>query len=207
MFHEAVQEQVDIGGNRFLVGAMHGHPKDLMKKAMMDDHPNEGAGGEQWVDLEECSLSDSCSDIRRKMVIEDAVVFPEKHLGQFMAFERAEEQQSQQGAIHSWPNPEAGDQREHPAVIPFFGGFFNYAEQLVDGDLFGKDCAVERALRREMLEDQRFTHTGGTRDLLRRGPVEPFGGKERSCCGDETGLTLLTGGPRLSCHGKFSVSE
>ena len=174
---------------------------------MMDDHPNEGAGGEQRIHLAEGSLSDSRSNIRREMVVEDAVVFSEKHLGQFMAFERAEQEQSQQGAIHPWPNPEAGDQREHPAVIPFFCGFFNRAEQLVDGDFFGEDRAVERTLRREMFEDQRFTHTGGTRDLLCRGPIESFGGEERGCCGNETGLTLLAGGPRLSCHGRVPVSE
>jgi hypothetical protein len=81
MRHKAIQEQLDIGGHRFVMGTMHRHTEDVMQETMMDDHSDEGTGGEQRVDFAEAAFGDSHLNVGRKMVIEDAVMLGEKHLG------------------------------------------------------------------------------------------------------------------------------
>ena len=95
-----------------------------------------------------------------------------------MPFERAEQQQPQEGGIHAGPDAEPRDQRKHSAVIALSGGILDRSEQLVHADLFGEDRAIERVLGREMLEDQRFAYSSRLRNLLGRCPVETLGGEE-----------------------------
>jgi hypothetical protein len=69
---------------------MHGDTKDLVKKAVMDDHSNECSGGEQRIHFAKGAFADSGLDVGSEVVVKDAVVFPEEHVRQFMTFERAE---------------------------------------------------------------------------------------------------------------------
>lgn len=179
---------------------MHGDTEDLMQETMVNDHSNERTGGEQWVHLVECSFTDSCLDVGGEMVVKNAMVFPEEHLGQFVAFERAEEQQSQEGGIHAGSDAETGDQRKYSAVIPLSGEFLDSSQQFVDGDLFGQDCPVQRSLGWKMLEDQCFADAGGSGDLFGRCSAEAFGREEGGRRRNQTGLTLLTRRSWLSCH-------
>ena len=69
------------------MGAMHGDTKDLVKKAVMDNHSNECSGGEQWIHLAKSAFADSGLDVGSEVVIKDPVVFHEEHVRQFMTFE------------------------------------------------------------------------------------------------------------------------
>ena len=69
---------------------MHGDTKDLVKKAVMDDHSNECSGGEQRIHLAKVAFPNSGLDVGCEVVVKDPVVFPEEHVRQFMTFERTE---------------------------------------------------------------------------------------------------------------------
>jgi len=62
------------------MGAMHGNTKDLVKKAVMDDHSNECSGGEQRIHLAKGAFADSGLDVCSEVVVKDPVVFPEEHV-------------------------------------------------------------------------------------------------------------------------------
>ncbi len=69
---------------------MHRHPENLVKKPVVDDRSDKGAGGQQGVHVPERPLGNSQFDIGGEAVIEDPVMFPEEHLAEFVAFQRAE---------------------------------------------------------------------------------------------------------------------
>lgn len=173
----------------------------------MDDHPDERASGEQRIYVAEGPFADSGLDIRGEVVVKNAVVLAEEHLGQFVAFERAKEQKSQEGGVHTGSDAEASDQGKDSTVIALSRRFLNRSEQLVDRDLFGQNGAVQGSLGREMLEHERFADAGGSGDLFGRCAVEAFGGEEGCRCGNQAGLTLLTRRSGSSCHGIKAVSE
>src|SRR4029453_14282677 len=109
----------------------HRHAKDFVEQPVMDDHSDEGPGGQQRIDLAEGAFADSHLDIGGKVVVKNGGMLSEKHLGQPMTLERAEKQQPQKGGVHIGSDAEAGDQGEDATVIPFLCGFFDGAEELV----------------------------------------------------------------------------
>ena len=94
---DSAQEQIDIGPNGLVMAAVHRHAKDLMQEAMVDDHPDEGAGGNERIHLMKRSFEDSGLNVCGQVIVQDSMMFSEKHLGSFMAFERAEQEQSKKG--------------------------------------------------------------------------------------------------------------
>ncbi len=91
------------------MGTMHRHPENFVEQAMVHDHPDEGTGGEQGIDAAKGPLCDPRLDVSGQVIVEHPVVFIEEHFGEFMAFQRAEEKQAQEGRVRSWPDPEAGN--------------------------------------------------------------------------------------------------
>ena len=74
---------------------MGGNAKDVVQQPVIDDHADERLGGEQRVHFPEHAVSRTARDVSSQEFIKHPVPVPEKHVRQFMPFQRAEEQQPQ----------------------------------------------------------------------------------------------------------------
>ena len=160
---------------------------------MVHDHADEGPGGQERIDTAERAVLNPGLDVGRQMVVKHFVVFAEKHVGQFVAFQRAEQQESQQSGVDAGADPIARDQGKDTPVVPLLGGFLDCAEEFADREFFREDRGVERAFGREVFEDQGFADAGGSGDLFRGGAVEAFFCEQGSGCLNQAGLPFLAG--------------
>ena len=58
-------------------------------------------------------------NVSGEIIVKHAVLFAEKHVRQFVAFQRAEEQQSKHRGVGAGANAVAGDERKDTVVVTF----------------------------------------------------------------------------------------
>ena len=171
---------------------MHGQPENIVQQAMVDDDTEEGSGGELRIDRAKGSIFDPPADVCFQQVVKHAVLPPEKHIGQLVAFQGAEEQQSEQRRVRSFSDSRTGQQSEQPGIVVVPRGFFRGLPQPCIVRFIFKNGGIERTFGGKMFEEERFTHTGCLRDFLRRRPLETIVGEQGGCGTDQVGLTLKT---------------
>jgi hypothetical protein len=88
-----------------------------MEQPVMGDHADEGAGSQEGIDRPKRAIFNSCANVCGEMVIEDFVVLAEEHLGQFVPFQRAEQEESQECRVDPGANAIARDQCKHAMVV------------------------------------------------------------------------------------------
>src|SRR5262245_1233942 len=84
------EEKVDVGCDRIFMGLMHGHSEYFVEKTVMDDHADEGASCQEWVDRSKYAVFNSRLNVCSEMVIEYFEMFAKEHFGEFVPFQRAE---------------------------------------------------------------------------------------------------------------------
>ena len=167
-----MEKEFDIGGHDLLVGTMQRDLEDFMEQAMVDDHADKCPRSQQRIDLPEGALLNPGPNVSGEIIVKHPVLFAEEHIRELVAFQGAEEQQSEHRRIGAGANAIAGDERKNSIVIPLSGQLFDGAEELAERGFLGEDRCVQGSFGWKVLEHQGFADAGGTGDFLGRGALK-----------------------------------